>query len=331
MYSFIIGCDMSKAVFDVAYMNQQPVPTYYSSFVNNANGFKMWLRHMKKLTTEDPKRWLVVFENTGIYSKLFKYWLISNQIPCVEENPILINRNAPMKRGKSDPIDAKVICEYGFEKQHKLILASRPDKITEKVNQLYTRRSLLIKHRKALHVSVKETSIILDKDIAALFSMQNEKLLQEYDDQIQYLELLIEQYIQLDEAIHKNYQLAKSVIGIGPITAGLLIGKTHNFTKIDCPRQFASFIGIAPFPNSSGIRKSNNKVSRKGNKVLKTAISNCVQAAIMYDPFFNQYAARLKEKNKPKGIIYNNIKNKLIHRVFSVVKRQSSYIKLAYQ
>lgn len=331
MYSFIVGCDMSKEKFDSAHKIEREEVSYYSDFTNNAKGFKMWFRHMKKITSVDPKDWLVVFENTGVYSKLFKYWLLTIGIACVEENPILINRNAPMKRGKSDPIDAKTICEYGFEKQHKLSLSTRPEKLIEKINHLYTRRTLLVKQRKALHVSVKEKRIVLSSDIDVLFDMQNTKLLAEYDHQIKYIEMLIEQYILLDEQINKNYQLAKSVIGIGPITAGLLVCKTHNFTKLDCPRKFASFIGIAPFPNSSGKRIGKSKVSNKGNRLLKTAISNCVQAAIMYDPFFNQYALRLREKNKPDGIIYNNIKNKLIQRVFTVIKRQTNYVKLAYQ
>jgi transposase len=118
MYEFIIGCDMSKDSLDAAYY-QNDKSYYVDNFSNDKKGFITLIKEMKKITKTPSSRWLIVFENTGVYSKLFKYWLIRNNINCVEDNPTKISGFDPMKRAKTDPEDAKMIAEYGFEKQKK--------------------------------------------------------------------------------------------------------------------------------------------------------------------------------------------------------------------
>ena len=236
-----------------------------------------------------------------------------------------------MKRGKSDPADSKVICEYAYEKMYKLELSKMPDRKLEKVEKLFTRRNLLVRQKKALQVSICEQKKILHNDVKELLEMQNKEKIDLYVDQIRYLERMIEELLTMDEEIKKNYELSKSVIGIGPISAGLMICQTNNFKDFTSSRKYASYIGIAPFPNQSGIRSGKSKVSSKANKKLKAVLSNGVQTAIKYDPFLKGYAERLKENNKEDGIVYNNVKNKLIQRVFIVVKRGTPYVKLTYQ
>jgi len=41
-----------------------------------------------------------------------------------------------------------------------------------------------------------------------------------------------------------------------------------------------------------------------------------------------QYYERKIAEGKPEGIVFNNIKNKLIHRVFAVIKRQTPFVPL---
>ena len=62
---------------------------------------------------------------------------------------------------------------------------------------------------------------------------------------------------------------------------------------------------------------------------MKALISNGVNSAMKYDNQIRVYRQRLLAKNKKTGIIRNNIKNKLIHRVFSVVNRGTPYVNIA--
>jgi len=329
MFKFIVGCDISKLVFDVAYFDERPV--YLGQFTNDSNGFSSLVLALKKITDVPAQQWFIVFEFTGVYSKALKSYLQSINIPCMEENALKIKRNAPLKRGKSDPLDATMICEYAVEKLYKLKPQQASNQTVDKIKVLFSKRELLLKQKVALTISLKEQKIFLAEDLKIHLEKINNELIQTLESKIKTIEKLIRQYLKQDTDIYNKYTLAKSVVGIGFVTATLMICLTDNFTSKITARQFASFSGIAPFPNQSGGRIGRKKINAKGNKLMKKAISNCVQSAIKYDPFINQYYMRLLEKNKPIGVIYNNIKNKLIARIFSTIKRNTPYVKLTYQ
>lgn len=329
MYNFIIGCDISKLVFDVAYSVDDPV--YLGCFSNDNIGFKQTITKLKTLTEIPIDQWLFVFEHTGVYSKPLKKYLLKEGIACMEENALKIKRSAPMKRGKSDPIDAKMICEYAMQRSHKLKADSPTDEIVDKLKLLVNKREGLIKQRTALKVSYQEQKTVMDNEIKEFLNQVNQELIDVLNAKIKAIEQQMKAYINQKESIQKNYELVTSVVGIGFITATIMICITDNFTKCKNSREMSCYAGIAPFPNESGKRRGKHRISVKGNKLLKKTISNCVQAAIMYDPFFRSYYDRLRAKNKAKGIIYNNIKNKLFARVFSTINRQSPYVKLTYQ
>ena len=317
MKRFITGCDISKDVFDVAYFDQRKErAVYIGQFSNSFKGYKQLIQHFKQLTRLDNKSWLACFENTGVYSKKFMLWLHKLGIPCIQEYPMNIKRSAGLRRGKTEELDALMICEYTFEKQYKL----KPNKPTnnqiDNLRTLLSCRDLMVKQKVQIQNSISECKEVMDSKM--------------YDLQFNLKSKQIEKVIITDDKISINYNLIKSVVGIGMVTAASIIAFTENFTKIITSRQFAAYVGIAPFPHSSGKRSGKNKVSGFGNKKIKALLSNCVASAIAYAPQTKQYKKRLLSKGKSPGLINNNIKNKLLHRVFSVVKRQENHLKLPY-
>ena len=61
---------------------------------------------------------------------------------------------------------------------------------------------------------------------------------------------------------------------------------------------------------------------------MKALLSIAVFAAITHDPDLKTYYKRKVAEGKPKGVVRNAVKNKMIQRVFSVVNRKSPYVKL---
>ncbi|WP_231494768.1 IS110 family transposase [Polaribacter sp. Hel_I_88] len=58
-----------------------------------------------------------------------------------------------------------------------------------------------------------------------------------------------------------------SIKGVGSQTALFMIVTTNGFTKFASWRKFASYCGIAPFPNTSGTSiRGRTKVSNLANK-----------------------------------------------------------------
>ncbi len=64
------------------------------------------------------------------------------------------------------------------------------------------------------------------------------------------------------------------------------------------------------------------------NKKLKSLLGMCVRTAIQFDSQIKQYYLRKVAEGKPRQLVMNNVKNKLIQRVFATIKRQTPYVPL---
>ena len=329
MYEVVIGVDVSKEVLDVSYSYQNEIQ-YLIQVENTDLGIAKFLRAVKAVTgTNCNSSWLVCFENTGVYSKLLLSTLLAMDIPCIEENAMLIKRYFSGARGKRDDWDASRICQYAVAHQKRLILDKPASYKLEKLKHLFNYRATLVKKRSALSNAVKEKFETLESRMMKEIYQLNERILKQIDQTIKTVELKMREIIKNDEGLQENYTLATSVIGIGPIIGAALIIKTENFKKFTDPKKFSAQIGIAPFPYQSGKSYSKPKVSKRADISMKALISGGVNSAMTYDNQIRKYRERLLAKNKEKRIIRNNIKNKLIHRVFSVVKRGTPYVNIA--
>ena len=327
MYSFFVGCDMSKDFFDVAFYDGKR-PVYLGQYDNNIEGFEQAIDLLKEKTDLSASSWFVCFENTGVYSKALLEWLISQGIPCREENPLKISKSLGLRRGKNDKIDAQDICTYVYEKRDSIETSSLPKELIVKLKMLLSRRDLLVKQKVALEVSLKEQKVALAPDFYETLAKGNDQLIQTYKEGIAQINFMIEEVIGEDPHAKINHQLAQSVVGIGKVTSAFIIAFTQNYSSFTDPRKFACYSGIAPFSNQSGKRKGKTKVSPMANKRIKSLLSNGVIAAIQHDPQIKLYFQRKRAEGKEYGVVVNAIKNKLVQRVFSVINRQSPYVKL---
>ncbi len=109
--------------------------------------------------------------------------------------------------------------------------------------------------------------------------------------------------------------------------ATTIIITTNNFKKFDNWRKFASYSGIAPFSYQSGTSiKGRTKVSHLANKKVKALIHLCAISAIQHNPEMKKYYLKRIKTGKSKMSTINIIRNKLIARVFAVIKRQTPYV-----
>lgn len=73
--------------------------------------------------------------------------------------------------------------------------------------------------------------------------------------------------------------------------------------------------------------KEKAQVSHIANKKLKTPLRMCALNAIKYDPLIKAYYERKTREDKHKMNILNHVRNKLIHRIFTVVSTGKEYDK----
>ncbi len=100
------------------------------------------------------------------------------------------------------------------------------------------------------------------------------------------------------------------------------------FTRYENAKQLACYCGVVPFEHSSGTSiKKRSKVHHMANKTLKKQLHLCALSAKTYDPELKAYFERKVKEGKPKMLVINNVRNKLVHRICAVIKKQQPYIK----
>lgn len=318
----IVGIDFSKATFD-AYIRCKAV---HCQFENNPKGFKKFKQWLVMNPGKDSSGVMSLIEFTGLYSYLFEEFMHEQKLVLAKVPGLEIKKSLGIARGKSDQVDAKRIAEYGWEKRDKLTPALPPDQTTLRLKNLLSLRDKLVRDRagyKARRKELKKCLRMADSD--ELLKMQ-QAIIDDFTKQIAKAEKEIKDLLHENEKIKKAFDLLVSIKGIGLVVASYVIAYTDNFSKFDDARQFACYVGIAPFPYKSGTSiKGKTKVSYFANKKIKSLLYLAASSAIQYNAELKAYYERRLNAGKSEMSSINIIKNKLVHRMFAVIKRGSPY------
>jgi transposase len=317
----IIGADLSKGSIDLFYHGFQS----HIKIKNTTAGFKELLHWFgaQKLSTSSVA---LVMEHTGLYSFHFENFLNKHQIRFVKVSALAIKRSLGLIRGKNDKIDAQRIARYGFEKIDTLVFQKPQDPVLQRLQMLHTTRERLVKHRASLICAVKEYRVVLKESDPIIRSQR--KLIKDFDQQIKAMDQAIAQQVSnSDESVKRNYELLRTVRGVGKVVATATIIKTKNFTSFKNGRKFSCYCGSAPFEHSSGksIRKK-TRISHLADKSMKTLLTQSAKTAIQHDKELKKYYQRRIEMGKSKKSTINVVRNKIINRMFAVIKRQTPFV-----
>jgi transposase len=317
----IIGADLSKKSIDlVCHLLKSHV-----QIENTITGFKDLMQWFKQQKINASKT-MIVMEHTGLYSYCFEKFLHQHQIPFCKVNALTIKRSMGLVRGKTDKLDAARIAAYGYEKKDKLTIDVPASDSLRRLQMLHSTRERLVRHRASLICSIKEYKCIgiPDKDVIMQTQLQ---LIKNFDKQIVKLMTEIETIIEKQEALKQNFRLLQSIRGVGKVVALVTIIKTHNFTRFANARKFACFCGTAPFPHDSGTSiKKRTRVSHLADKQMKSLLDLSAKSAIQYDKELREYYLKRTEGGKSKMSTINVVRNKILYRMFAVIKRQTPYL-----
>ena len=87
-----------------------------------------------------------------------------------------------------------------------------------------------------------------------------------------------------------------------------------------------SFI-LAPFEYTSGTSiRGWTKVSPLADMKLKSLLNMCAIIAVRHDTELKTYYERKIAQGKPKMLVINNIRCKLLARVFAVINRKTPFV-----
>ena len=328
--SFFIGVDISKSTLDVAVINgSEPNSIIHSQFKNTKTGISELFVWVKKNTSKNKEELLFCMEHTGVYglplcSMLSVKNLNYTLVPALE-----IKRSSGMQRGKNDKSDSKMIARYAFLRKDSIRITRIPEKTLLKLRYLITHRERLMRC-KVMFENSKEIEKFCDKDMVSTFQKESKSTILFLRKKIEGLNSQIEKVLKEDSTMARQFELITSIPGIGLQIAANVIAYTQAFTCFDDPRKFAFYSGIAPFPYQSGSSiKGRTKVSHLANKKMKSLLSMSALLVVRNDAEMKLYYTRKVKEGKNKMLVLNAVRNKVIQRIFAVVKRDSPFVSLS--
>lgn len=318
-----IGIDISKLTFDVRIHSNQ----MYLLFDNNNSGFDKMLKWVEQNNRFKQSETLYIFEHTGLYSFQLSVFLTERNIPFTMVSGLSVKRSLGIARGKDDKIDATKLARYAYRLRDEIQTYKLPTKQIQSLKRLLSLRERLVKQRAGYKASYKELMRVLTKKGNEVLFIVEKQTIDFLSKKIGKIEQEIDTIIISNEQLKNQYELITSIKGVGPQTALFVMVYTNGFTKFKNWRKFASYGGIAPFPNRSGTSiRGKTKISHLANKKIKSLLDLCAKSAMQYNPEMKSFYNRRIEQGKNKMSTINIIRNKIVARIFAIVNRGTPYV-----
>jgi transposase len=316
---FSVGVDISAKSLDIAVSKDGKS---FSSF-KIKNEVKSIVKFFSKYK-EEPM--VVSMENTGRYNRYLYQCLSAFNFEVYVLNPLHLSKSMGLSRGKNDKIDAIRIAKFTIKNLDELQPWAKSSKAVEELKILLSERGSKIKTRKKLLTQQKDYQLMEGLSVQKQLMELNRIELKLIDQHIKTLEQAIRTLIKSNDELKKMDAFAQSVTGVGEIVSWYFIAKTEGFSKIKTPRKMACLTGVAPFGFQSGTSiNRKTKTSVFADKKMKTLLHMAALRAVRLEGDMKKYYLRKIEEGKNKMSILNAVRNKLIHRIYAVVKQQKFY------
>jgi len=309
----IIGIDVSSATLDIC-VGQE-------SFVIN-NDIKAIAKFFKAYN----ESLIIGMENTGRYNWALYEALKETGHRVFVISPLHMKKSMGLVRGKNDKIDAVRIAAFTAKNYNELPQWKPSSQAVQKLKILLTERTSRVKAKRQLlkqqYDYAKMKHLGMDKYLMGL----NKQELALVGKQIAMIEKEIETLIKADEQMHNQAKLIRSVPGAGKVLCWMMLAKTESFTTITEPRKMACYSGVVPFSNQSGTSiRGKFRVSCYADKAIKATLHLAAMSAIRLNNDLRHYYLRKVAEGKNKMSALNAVRNKIVHRIFAVIKNQAPY------
>jgi transposase len=123
---------------------------------------------------------------------------------------------------------------------------------------------------------------------------------------------------------HSGHAQVETIVGIGKITAAVLVSKIVSIDRFTTPDQLVGYFGVFPEEHSSGVDRQGQpktrpmRMSRKGNDLVRKYLFCAAKSAIQHNPAVKALYARLRARGTRGNVAMGHCMRKLLHQVFGV-------------
>ena len=302
-HSLFVGLDVAKDHLDV---HVRPTGETFRVPHDDA-GLATLVERLRPLTPT-----LVVLEATGGYETTVAATLAGADLPLAVVNPRQIRdfARASGQLAKTDALDARIIAL--FAEAIRPVARPLADDQAVELRQLIARRRQLVE--------------MLGAEMNRRRLLRNQRLQRQVDAHIAWLE---EALRRLDKDVHtlirttpvwrETDDLLRSVPGIGPVTACVLISDLPELGRLD-RRRIASLVGVAPFARDSGAFRGRRMITG-GRGAIRRVLYMATVAALKHNPVIAAFYARLVANGHPVKVALTAAMRKLLIIIANAIVR----------
>ncbi|WP_020606938.1 IS110 family transposase [Spirosoma spitsbergense] len=321
-FNYFIGIDFSKATLDFAVAKANQI-LFHQQVSNDKKGITKFLKALRQQTEASIDQCLFCLEHTGIYNNPLLKALHQLSANIWVERAVHIQESMGLTRGKTDQVDAKRIALFAYKNRDEARLWAPPRTVIAQLDRLTAQRARLVKVIKQLQTPLTDSKGFVDKAeqqtcAASLKALKTD---------LKSADKAIFELTQADPELKRLFERVTSIIGISQTTAAEIIVTTNEFKSITDPKKFACYAGVVPFERSSGQRKGKPQVSHMANKKVKSLLHLGAMSAIQHCTQLKAYYQRKVKEGKNKMLVLNNVRNKLVLRIFACVREDRNYDK----
>ena len=328
MYTHFIGVDVSKDTLDIAVVSPANVLLHERRIANKKTVIVAFFKQLgRNVPGFSPAAALCCLEHTGLYNRPLLEAVQALAVPAWVEHAPQLSASTGLSRGKTDPVDARRIAAYAARFVDRARLWTAPRPVLAELDRLSARRARLVKVQKMLQtpLSSSETFFSAAEQRAEERGCAASRKALATD--LAAVDQAIQALVAGDQTLARQYERITSVPGVGPVTAVEVLLTTNEFRTSTDAKRYACYAGVVPFERSSGQRKGRPGVSHRANKRVKTLLHLAALSAVRYCQQTKAYYERKVAEGKNKMLVLNNVRNKLVHRIFACVQNDRNYDK----
>jgi transposase len=301
-----IGIDVSKAMLDVSI----GVKGEQFSVENNEAGLKKLIERLEAVRPS-----LIVVESTGGLEKLAVVELFTHALPVALVNPGRVREFAKStgRLAKTDKLDARILAQFAE--------AIHPPVVTLPTEEEQYLSALMTRRRQVIDLLTMEKNHLLSTP--AKVRPRVEESITALQAQLDELNQTIDQFIDHNDAFRKKDDILRSVPGIGPITAAILLSDLPEIGLLD-RKKIAALLGVAPYNDDSGHHAGRRRV-KGGRESVRHVIYMATLAATRFNPVIKKFYQRLLERGKPFKVALVACMHKLLIILNAMVRDLSPW------
>jgi transposase len=300
-----LGIDVSAATLEIAVHDGVT-----ETFANDDTGIRALVAWSQ---AQQPT--LLVLEATGVYHAAVTAALVEAGIPTAVVNPRQVRDFAKStgQLAKTDRLDTRMLARFAAVVQP--VPRALPDDATQALAAVLDRRRQLV------------NMLTMEKNRLPVAKAAIRPSVRQH---IQFLERAIgkcdtdlEQWIRQSPVFRAHDDLLRSVPGIGPQTARVLLAHLPELGRLN-RREIASLIGVAPHACDSGTMRG-QRHCWGGRAVIRSVLYMAVVSGIKCNPVIRAHYRRLTAAGKAAKVAIVACMRHLITILNVMVKTQQRW------